>query len=98
MRALLALVLPALLSCSDAGERQALQERRAQREAKAKAHAASPPAVQVHAVGPNQVLVLQLPVADEFGNLERQQCVVWRDLELRTSSMACPGREVFLER
>lgn len=63
---------------------------RAARVAKAEAEASKPVAPRVHQVGANELVTVEVPIADQLGFTETQRCFVWRDLEMRTASLSCP--------
>jgi hypothetical protein len=46
-------------------------------------------------VGANQVLVLDIPslASPRAALVDTQRCYIWRDLELKTSSLSCPQSE-----
>lgn len=67
-------------------------ERKAARIDRARAETQKPLNPNVQAVGSNQLLTLEIPVADASGFLEVQRCFIWRDMELKTAAMSCPGQ------
>lgn len=55
------------------------------------------PVPRVYRVDGNQLLVLDFPVKDAAGFLDRQRCFVWRDAEFRTATLSCtPGEPAAL--
>lgn len=80
-------------------EKGARAERRAARLDAALKHEAQPPKVRVLPIQRGELLVIDVPVADQDGfSRDHQKCFVWRDTELRTSSVTCPSREVYLDK
>lgn len=94
MRAL-ALVVVLLAACDDRAGDAARQQLRVERDAKAQAFAAQPPAMLRHDLDGGQLLVLDIPLARD-GIKERQTCFVWRDTTLKSAAFTCPTREVYL--
>lgn len=91
MRTLLAVTLAALLlvGCADDAPPVA-RKTPADRKAKADAALAKTPVPRTYTMNGNQLLVIDVPVADSSGFVESQRCFVYRDAEFKTSTMSCP--------
>lgn len=63
---------------------------RADRLAKAEALLGKAPVPRTYAIQGHQLLVLDVPVADTFGFVEVQRCLIWRDAEFKMATMSCP--------
>jgi hypothetical protein len=92
MRSLTLLLAAALLGGCE-GEPAKPRATRKDRMEAAEVTLARTPVPRTYRYADGELRVLQVPVADGFGFVERQTCLVWRDLELRTSSISCsaPG-------
>lgn len=92
MRVLLVCLL--LAACSDTPSDASRAERRAKREAAAAAFIAKPPTAQEHTLDKGGLVVLDVPVTDGYGGMERQKCFVWREPGI--ASISCPSRETYI--
>ena len=62
--------------------------------ARVKAKLAKPLEAQTMAVGPNQLLTVEVPsLMSGTTMLQVQRCYVWRDVEFKTAAMSCPAGE-----
>ena len=77
----------AVAGCSD--ETPKPRSTRAERAAKAEELLLKTPLPRTYAIGANQLLVLEIPVKDSTNFVDIQRCFVWRDTELKTSSISC---------
>lgn len=85
--AALGLAVLALVAC---GKEPSQESRRAARIERANAELAKPATQRVRQVGANELVTVEVPIADQLGFTETQRCFVWRDLEMRTASLSCP--------
>jgi hypothetical protein len=90
------MLLLLLASCSVKPDRETRAERRVQRETAASAHIAQPPTQREHEMAHGSLVVVEVPVTDGYGGLDRQQCFVWRDAQFKTANITCPARETFV--
>jgi hypothetical protein len=92
MRLIPALILLlALAACSDRPDVKSTVARREDRIKRAEVTLARPPDTRTINVGNNQLLVVEIPVADNFGFVDTQRCFVWRDAEYKSASFQCPS-------
>lgn len=86
------LIVAALLAgCADdeiprAAARKAHTENR---QAKAEAALSKTPVPRTYSMQGNQLQVVEVPVADDFGFVEMQRCFIWRDQEFKQATMSC---------
>lgn len=78
-----------LAGCGKAASEKPAKTRQ-QRAAEAQAQLEKGPAVRTHKVDGGELKVIDTPVSDIPGLVETQRCFVWRDTELKTSSISCP--------
>ena len=83
-----------LVACSSRLDDELRAQRKAKREAAAEAALSQPLDVRSHPVKDGALMVIDLPVADGHGGVERQKCFVWREPGI--ASMRCPSREVVI--
>jgi hypothetical protein len=93
MKLLAAFVFIFLTACGETDPSPAAQRSTRTRERIAKAELASrqPPRVITHRVGNGELVVLEIPVVLSSGFADVQRCFLWRDIELKTSSLHCPA-------
>jgi hypothetical protein len=96
--ALTTVIVVALAGCGEPRSSYgARTERLAKRAAAAQAHVTKDPVVTTHKVGTGELLVVDVPVADDGGYiLEVQKCFVWRDAAFRSVTMTCPSRDIVI--
>lgn len=82
----------ALMGCWQGKPGEEHAERKAARIERARSETQKPLNPKVQAAGSNQLITLEIPVADTSGFLEVQRCFIWRDMELKTAAMSCPGQ------
>ena len=90
MRVLLLLALPVLASCWQEEPRPSKASRE-KRIAQAQEILAKTPVPRTYRYGDGELMVLDIPSANGSGFVESQRCFIWRDTELKTSSLSCPG-------
>ena len=78
-----------LFGCSDSS--QPVASKRAQKIEKAAELINKTPKPHTYQIDSNQMVVIEVPTADEYGYVETQRCYIWRDAEFKTSSMSCPA-------
>jgi len=61
----------------------------AERAVLAEKKLAVPPVPRTYAVGQNELVVVEVPVADSQHFVDKQRCMVFRDLELKQVTMSC---------
>jgi len=83
------LLLALLLAGCSGGEPTRPARTKAQRLQDAELALGKTPVPRVYRMGGNELQVVEFPVADSGGWLERQRCFVWRDAEFRTASISC---------
>ena len=87
---LILLLLPALVACGAQDSRPSPGVRK-ERQAAAEAAVSKTPVPRTYRYGDGELMVLDIPSANGSGFVESQRCFVWRDMELKTSSLSCPG-------
>lgn len=88
MRLLIALLLAALAGgCSDAESAKPRMTRQERLEA-AEIQLGKTPVPRTYRYADGELRVIQVPLANGYF-VEQQNCIVWRDFELRTSSISC---------
>lgn len=86
----------AVVACSEA-KPQGSRSTRQERIAGAERAVSATPEPRTYRIDGHQLLVLDFPVKDSAGFLDRQRCFVWRDAEYRTASLSCtPGEPAAL--
>jgi hypothetical protein len=89
MRLLLTLTVAALLGgCGDAEPAKPKVTRKQRIEAAEIELGKTPPA-RTYRYADGELRVLEVPVKDITGDIERQRCFVWRDAEFRTAAVSC---------
>lgn len=61
----------------------------AERAARAEEKLVVLPPPRTYPVGQNELLVMEVPVADSDHFVDKQRCFVWRDAEFKQSTMSC---------
>lgn len=86
----LPLLLAALLlaSCSPDAPRVA-NRTPTERAVLAEKKLAVPPVPRTYPVGKGEMVVVEVPVADSQHFVDKQRCMVYRDLELKQVTMSC---------
>lgn len=69
--------------------------RSAKRIEKAKSRLESPLEYRAKAVGPHELLIVEVPVMNDTGFVDTQRCFIWRDGQNKTSSMTCSDRPAY---
>ena len=84
-------VVAMVSGCGQSDQEQEFQREKARkaREEKVSAALESGPIVQKFQLEKGEILVLRIPQKDGYP-LEYAKCIVWRDLETRTSAIHCP--------
>ena len=84
------LIVPVLLLGSCSQETPKVSNRTpAERAARAEAKLAVPPVPRIYPVGKNELVVIEVPVADSSHFVEKQRCFVWCDAEFKQATMSC---------
>jgi len=83
------LLIALLLAGCSGGEPAKPVRTKAQRLQDAELALSKTPVPRVYRMGGNELQVVEFPVADPGGWVERQRCFVWRDAEFRTASISC---------
>jgi hypothetical protein len=88
MRLPLLLAALLLVSCSQEAPRVA-NRTPAERAVLAEKKLAVPPVPRTYPVGQNELVVVDVPVADGQHFVDRQRCFIYRDAEFKQSTMSC---------
>ena len=98
MRYLLILLVFLLAGClpETSDEKQARLKRRADNKLAAEAFLKQSPLVQSHSIGGNQIMLVDVPTKNDVGSSVMQRCIIWRDIELKTSNITCPHTEIVM--
>lgn len=81
------ILLVALLGCSD---KPIPNQRAAKRAALAVEVLARTPKLHTYDVGVAEVSSFVMPISDGYNGAELMRCIVWRDKEFKTATLACP--------
>jgi hypothetical protein len=92
MKHALILLLLALSGCKDAPADNKQAKKQAMKE-QAKLVVSKTPQPRTYNFDGHQLVVVDIPSADEAGYVEVQKCYVWRDVEFKTSSISCPAEQ-----
>lgn len=84
----LLLVTLLVAGCSDDAPKTA-RKTPAERAARAEAKLQVAPVPRTYTVGKNELLVLDVPVADGQHFVDKQRCFVFRDAEFKQATMSC---------
>lgn len=95
MRALIALLTVSLAGCFSEPSKPSAGVR-AERKAAAAAEVAKTPIPRVYRYTDGELRILDVPTASKNGFLESNRCFIWRDMELKTASLSCPGPADYL--
>lgn len=89
MRLVLSLAVAALMGgCGDAEPAKPKATRKQRLEA-AEVQLGKTPQPRTYRYGDGELRVLEVPVSDGSGFVERQRCFLWRDEVLKTASISC---------
>lgn len=89
MRQLLILLAAALLGGCGGEPAKKPRMTRAERQEAAQAQLSKTPIPRTYRYADAELRVFQVPVPDGIGYVDQQTCMVWRDLEFKTSTISC---------
>jgi len=85
-------MLAACLGHSDSERKEASAKREAKREAATVKRLNAPIEPRIQKVGPGELIAFDVPMK-QHGIIYLQHCVVWRDVEFKSSSVHCSANE-----
>lgn len=79
------------IGCSEKKPDPQIKANEERRAARIQAKVAAQPVPRAYQINGNELLVVDILSEGEFrSSVDRQRCYIWRDKELKTSSISCP--------